>query len=108
MNPEPKVIRICRCDGIGPIKEGCDGLHGDLDTPLNGDRPASTWTLIFVRLFLLRRGIPPTIREIAKATGTSKHSTFQRLQRLEKHGEIARGVRGARATKVLTRFRVAP
>jgi len=50
-----------------------------------------TWVLDWIREFIAREGIPPTVREIAEGMGSASHTApLCHLAVLEKKGHIRR------------------
>lgn len=58
-------------------------------------------TLKWIKAFIRKHEMPPTVRELARALGIKSSSAFHLLARLERKGYIKRGAMGARSLKVL-------
>ncbi len=65
--------------------------------------PRQRETLEWMRDFIRRNRIPPTVREIGAAFGTKSSSVFDLLKALERKGHITREPRKARSIVVLDR-----
>lgn len=99
LRPDPSVVRRCKCGGVGPIVDGCDGWH---DVPTSDPRalavesgatPRQADVFAFVVAFRTDRGFSPTLREIAAALYTngvgSYYAVWQHLHRLKTKGLVA-------------------
>lgn len=58
-------------------------------------------TLGWIKKFIRKHELPPTVREVGRAFGIKSSSAFHLLARLERKGYIKRGTLGARSLKVL-------
>ncbi len=54
-------------------------------------------TLQWIKIFIARNGLPPTVREIGKALGIESSTTFNLVRELQKKGYVKRGSLGARS-----------
>lgn len=63
----------------------------------NDPSPRQQETLDWIKGFIRRHGIPPTVREIGEAFGIKSSSVFDLLQALERKGLLKRGDLGARS-----------
>ena len=60
--------------------------------------PRQRETLVWIREFVRRHGMPPTVREIGRAFDIESSSVFGLLKELERKGCLRRGKLGARSS----------
>lgn len=65
-------------------------------------------TLLWVKTFIARHGIPPTVREVGNALGVESSSAFYLLEALRTKGYLCRSDLGARSLRMAAHGRTAP